>query len=131
ERYMQDMWSLGPNSRTVPTDAMMGLNSDGTVAQFADLSAMLSPSAPVMTYGGTPAMDDCANPVYRGAIVDPATIVGGSFGCVFVNNQIPTNRISTKTAQILQLYHKYYQPESTLTANDAGNAYSPDPWFHN
>jgi hypothetical protein len=42
ERYMQDMWSLGPNSRTVPTDAMMGLNSDGTVAQYADLSPMLS-----------------------------------------------------------------------------------------
>jgi hypothetical protein len=131
ERYMQDMWSLGPNSRTVPTDAMMGLNSDGSVAQFADLSPMLSPSVPVLTYGGAPAMDDCGNSVYRGAIVDPTTIVGGGFGCVFVNNQIPTSMISTKTAQILQLYHKYYQPESLLTANDAGNAYNPDPWFHN
>src|SRR5208282_2133318 len=131
ERYMQDMWSVGPNSRTVPTDAMMGLNSDGSVAAYADLSPMLSPSVPVLTYGGTPAMDDCGNPVYRGAIVDTTTIVGGGFGCVFVNNQIPTSMISTKTAQILQLYHKYYQPESLLTANDAGNAYSPDPWFHN
>lgn len=131
ERYMQAMWSLGANSRTVPTDAMMGLNSDGSVAQYADLSPMLSPSVPVLTYGGTPAVDSCGNPVYKGAIVDPATAVGGAFGCVFVNNQIPTSRISTKTAQILQLYHQYYQPESTLTTNDAGNAYSPDPWFHN
>jgi hypothetical protein len=107
------------------------LNADGSVAQFADLSAMLSPSVPVLTYGNTPATDDCGNPVYRGAIVDPATIVGGGFGCVFVNNQIPTSMISTKTAQILQLYHKYYQAESALPTNDAGSAYSPDPWFHN
>lgn len=42
ERYMQSMWSLGPNSRTVPSDAMMGLTSNGTVAQYADLSPMLS-----------------------------------------------------------------------------------------
>ena len=131
ERYMQDMWSLGANTRIVPTDAMMGLNADGSVAQFADLSPMLSPSIPVLTYGNAPAVDDCGNPVYKGAIVDPTTIVGGSFGCVFVNNQIPTGRISTKTAQILQLYHKYYQPESLLPGNDAPNAYSPDPWFHN
>jgi hypothetical protein len=131
ERYMQDMWSLGPNSRTVPTDAMMGLNSDGSLAPYADLSPMLSPSVPVLTYGGTPAIDSCGNPVYKGAIVDPTTAVGGAFGCVFVNNQIPTNRISTKTAQILQLYHQYYSPESSLTTNDAASAYSPDPWFHN
>ncbi len=131
ERYMQAMWSLGPNSRTVPTDAMMGLNADGSVAQFADLSAMLSPGVPVMTYGGTPAVDSCGNPVYKGAIVNPATSVGGAFGCVFVNNQIPTSLISGTTAKILQLYHKYYAPESSLIANDAGQAYNPDPWFHN
>lgn len=131
ERYMQNMWSLGPNSRTVPTDAMLGLNSDGSVAQYADLSAVLSPSSPVMTYGGAPAIDSCGNPVYVGAIVDPTTSVGGAFGCVFVNNQIPTSMISATSAKILQLYHKYYQPESALTANDAGQAYNPDPWFHN
>ena len=131
ERYMQDMWSLGANSRTVPTDAMMGLNSNGSLATYADLSPMLSPSVPVLTYGGTPAIDSCGNPVYKGAIVDPATAIGGVFGCVFVNNQIPTNRISTKTAQILQLFHQYYKPESALTTDDAPAAYSPDPWFHN
>ena len=131
ERYMQAMWSLGANSRTVPTDAMMGLDSSGSTTAYADLSAMLSPSIPVLTYGGAPATDNCGNPVYRGAIVDPATVINGDFGCVFVNNQVPTSRISQKTATILQLYHKYYQPEASLQSNDAGPANQPDPWFHN
>jgi len=131
ERYMQSMWSLGANSRTVPTDAMLGLDASGAVASYADLSPQLSTSVPVYTYGGAPAYDDCGNPIFRGAIVDPATIVGGGFGCVFVNNQIPTARISSVTSKILQLYHQYYQPESSLTANNAGPGYNPDPWFHN
>ncbi len=133
ERYMQQMWSVGANSRTVPTDAMMGLDSSGNPTQFADLSPMLSPGTPVLTYGGTPAYDDCAQPIYKGAIINPSSVGtnGGSFGCVFVNNQIPTSLISAKSATILQLYHKYYQPESPFTSNDAGPAYQPDPWFHN
>lgn len=118
ERYMQGMWSLGPNSRTVPTDAMMGLDSTGSVVPYADLSPMLTTSAPLGT-------DGCGNTIYLGAIYNPNT------GCVFVNNQIPTSMVSTKTAQILQLFHKYYAPESTLPTNDAGPAYQPDPWFHN
>ena len=140
ERYMQSMWDLGPDSRTVPTDAMMGLNSNGSTATYADLSPMLSPSVPVLTYGGAPAIDNCGNPVYQGAIIDPATVntvpaqtsnTPMGFGCVFVNNQIPTTRISRTTAQILQLYHQYYQPENNTTINEAGPAYTPDPWFHN
>ncbi len=131
ERYMQAMWALGPNSRTVPTDAMMGLTSSGSLASYADLSPQLSPNVPVLTYGGAPAYDDCGNPVYQGAIVNPATATGGKFGCVFVNNHIPTNLISKTSAQILQLYHKYYQPETSLIPNEAGPAYNPDPWFHN
>jgi len=118
ERYMQSMWSLGPNSRTVPTDAMMGLNADGSVAAYADLSPMLTTSKLLGT-------DPCTNNVYLGAIFNPAT------GCVFPGNLIPTSMISTTTAKILQLYYKDYQPESSLIANDAGQAYNPDPWFHN
>jgi hypothetical protein len=131
ERYMQSMWSTGPNSRTVPTDAMMGLTSAGAVGTYADLSPMLSTGIHVLTYGGAPAVDNCGNYIYQGAIVDPTTTTSANFGCVFVNNHIPTNRISKTTAKILQLYHQYYQPESSLTANEAGPAYSPDPWFHN
>lgn len=118
ERYMQSMWSLGANSRTVPTDAMMGLNPDGSVAAYADLSPMLTSSQPL-------GADPCGNTVYLGAIFNPAT------SCVFVNNHIPTSMISTTTAKILQLYHKYYQPQSSQTANEAGPAFQPDPWFHN
>lgn len=140
ERYMQVMWNLGANSRTVPTDAMMGLTSGGSVGSYADLSPVLTTSSPVLTYGGAPAIDNCGNPVYQGAIIDPNTTgvkpvaaanTPAGFGCVFVNNQIPTNRISKISAQILQLYHQYYQPESTLPTNEAGPAYNPDPWFHN
>ncbi len=133
ERYMQSMWGLGANSRTVPTDAMLGLDANGSVAEYADLSAQLSPSAPIYTNGDTPvpAIDNCGNPVYVGAIVDPATATNGAFGCVFVDNHIPTQRISAVTSKILQLYHQYYQPESSLTSNNAGPAYNPDPWFHN
>jgi len=118
ERYMQSMWNLGPNSRTVPSDAMMGLNANGSVAAYADLSPMLTRSNVIAT-------DGCGNTIYQGAVFNPAT------SCVFVNNQIPTSLISKTTAQILQLFHQYYQPESSLTANDAGPAYNPDPWFHN
>ncbi len=75
ERYMQSMWNLGPDSRTVPTDAMMGLTSGGIASSYADLSPMLSPGVPVMTYGGAPALDSCGQPVYKGAIGDPATAV--------------------------------------------------------
>jgi hypothetical protein len=118
ERYMQAMWSLGPLSRTVPTDAMMGLDANGNTLAYADLSSALTTSNQLGT-------DPCNNPIYEGAIFNPST------GCVFANNQIPTSLISGTTAKILQLYHQYYKPESSLTANDAGPAYQPDPWFHN
>jgi len=119
ERYMQSMWGLGANSRTVPTDAMMGLDSNGNVlSTYADMSPVLTTSSVLTT-------DSCGNSVYLGSIYDPTT------GCAFPLNHIPTSRISKTTAKILQLYHKYYTPQSTLTANEAGPSYSPDPWFHN
>ena len=118
ERYMQSMWGVGAPSRTVPTDAMMGLDANGNVQAYADMSPVLTPSAALGT-------DSCHNTVYQGAIFNPAT------GCVFVNNQIPTNLISTTTAKILQLYHKYYQPLNNTAQNNAGPSYNPDPWFHN
>ena len=118
ERYMQSMWALGANSRIVPTDAMMGLDANGNVlSTYADLS-------PMLTTGTLLTTDSCSNKVYLGAIYDPTT------GCVFPSNHIPTGRISTTTAKILQLYHKYYAPESTQIANEAP-ASNSDPWFHN
>jgi len=137
ERYMQSEWNLGALKNIIPTDAMMGLaaGSNG----YADLSPMLTLTtstgapAPLGTtscvIGGNPAVNQT---IYQGSIFDPQNP-----GCVFQNpttleyNQIPTSRISTTSAKILQLYHKYYTPASTNTLNNAGPAYSPDPWFHN
>jgi hypothetical protein len=119
ERYMQSNRALGNNSRTVPTDAMMGLNADGSTAAYADLSPMLTTSNLIGT-------DPCGNPVYQGAVVDTAS------NCVYVNNHIPTSLItSSATRQILQLFHQYYKPQTNTTLNEAGPAYQPDPWFHN
>ena len=122
ERYQQKDTALGADSRTVPTDAMLGLNPDGSTAAFADLSPQLTVSP--QTALGT---DTCGNTVYEGAIFNPAT------NCVFVNNQIPTSLITSQaTRQIIQLLHQYYQPEAAVTPiNDAGPSYQPDPFFHN
>ena len=116
ERYMASDWNLGAPYSTVPTDTMMGLTSTGATAAYADLSAQLDKS----TVLGT---DSAGNTIYKGAIFDPST------GDVFVNNLIPSARISTTSAKILQLYHKYYQPETATAQNNA----MPDttlPWNH-
>jgi hypothetical protein len=119
ERYMQSNRALGNNSRTVPTDAMLGLNSDGSIAPFADLSRMLTTSNVIGT-------DPCGNTLYQGSVVNPAT------NCAFVNNQIPTSLItSSATQQIIQLFHAYYTPQTNTNLNEAGPEYQPDPWFHN
>jgi Carboxypeptidase regulatory-like domain/TonB dependent receptor len=125
ERYQQSDLALGSNSRTVPTDAMLGLNADGSTAAFADLSPQLTKSNIIGT-------DPCGNTVYQGAVFNPTVTTAGGRYCVFVNNQIPTSLItSSPTRQILQLFHQSYQPEATGPVNDAGPAYNPDPFFHN
>ena len=135
ERYMQSNWLLGAPSRTVPTDAMMGLDSTGTpiAGGYADLSPMLTTSNVVTTAVPVdPSTGACA--VGAGAV--PINVYQGSFflpgtNCVFANNQIPTSLISKTSAQILQLFHKYYQPVNNTSNNNAGPSYNPDPWFHN
>jgi len=117
ERYMSSDWAFGYVGRTVPADAMMGLNSNGSLAAFADMSRVLTTS----NVEGT---DACGNTVYQGSIYNPAT------NCVFVNNQIPTSMISATSSKIIQLFHKNYAPESVNTQNDAGPA-NTEPWQHN
>jgi Carboxypeptidase regulatory-like domain len=117
ERFMQSDWLIGALSRTVPTDAMMGLNPDGSVAAYADMSPLLTLSNPLGT-------DACGNTFYQGQVFNPQT------NCAFVDNHIPTSMISKTSAQVLQLFHQYYKPESSNTLNDAGPA-DTEPWFHN
>ena len=121
ERYMSSSWALGKLNQTVPSNAMMGLTSTGSVAAFADMSRVLTTSNIVGT-------DSCGKTVYQGAIYNPAT------NCVFVNNQIPTSMISKTSAAIIQLFHKYYAPEVPdnveVNQNEAGPA-NTEPWQHN
>jgi carboxypeptidase family protein len=88
ERYQQSDLALGNNSRTVPTDAMLGLNSDGSTAAFADLSPQLTTSNVIGT-------DPCGNTVYQGAVFNPTTTTSAGRYCVFPNNQIPTSLITS------------------------------------
>ncbi len=101
ERYMQSNWNLGAPGASVPTDAMMGLNADGSVAPYADFSI----AAP-------------------NGIIDPTT------GQPFPNNRIPTSRISPVTATILQVYHKYYAPEVANQPQNNAMPTSTLPWNH-
>jgi hypothetical protein len=101
ERYMQSNYNLGAPGSSVPTDTMMGLNADGSVGTYADLSAAVT--APIY------------NPVD---------------GTVFAGNKIPTTMISPVTAKILQLYHKYYAPEVVGQAQNNAMPASTLPWNH-
>jgi len=100
ERYMQSEWNLGALSRTVPTSAMMGLDSSGKLLAYADMSPMLTTSNavgtayPVTNAGVCNTLVPQVN-VYQGSIYMPGT------GCVFNNNQIPTSLISKTSAKIL------------------------------
>jgi hypothetical protein len=82
-----------------------------------DLSALLNKN---VSFGS----DSGGNTIYQGAIFDPKT------GNVFVNNQIPTSRFSAASQQIVNLYQRYYQPESANRQNNAMPA-TVLPWQHN
>ncbi len=116
ERYMQSNWNIGAPGGTVPTDAMMGMNPDGSYAQYADLSNMLNRNVVLGT-------DSQGNPIYQGAVFIPGQ------NTVFVNNQIPTAMFSPVTKKILDIYHKYYTPQ---VAGSAVNNAMPSalPWNH-
>ncbi len=101
ERYMHSDWSLGAPNSSVPTDAMMGMNPDGTFGAYADLSAI----AP-------------------GGIINPAT------GTPFTGNLIPTSMLSPVTKNILQIYHKYYTPEVAGQAQNNAMPAATVPWNH-
>ena len=90
ERYTQTDFRLGGYSVSVPT------------AQFlqGNFSALLNTSNVLGT-------DTHGNPIYQGAIFNPADP-----GAVFVGNQIPSSMISSVSQKIDAIYTKDYAPEA-------------------
>jgi hypothetical protein len=80
---------------------MLGMNADGSFAQYADLSSITSA------------------PIYN-----PAT------GTAFANNQIPTASLSPVTKKILGIYQKYYAPEVNGRAQNNAMPAAVVPWNH-
>lgn len=107
ERYMFSSWALGSMSNTVPNAAFLG----------GDLSALLDTTQQLGT-------DGAGNTIYVGSIFDPET------GNVFVNNQIDPSRFSNTSKQIIALYQKYYQPESSLPGANEYSLLHGTPWQH-
>jgi len=107
EQYRTNDYTTGSFNRTVPIPAFLQ----------GDFSALLDKSTQLGT-------DAAGNPIYKGAIINPAT------GVVFPNNVIPSNMISKASQKIVGLYQKYYTPlGSGLIDNDAATELN-NPWFH-
>ncbi len=107
ERYTFSNYGIGGMGSTVPTPGFLN----------GDFSALLDTSQRLGT-------DGAGNPVYKGAIIDPAT------GNVFVGNIIPQDRISTVSKKIVDLYKQYYQPlASGLINNNAMPLAMPAVWY--
>jgi len=108
ERYTFENYSLGSMGRTVPTTAFLN----------GDFSALLNTSQPAL---GT---DGAGNPIYKGAIFDPQS------GNVFVGNIIPTDRFSTVSQQLVDIFKQSYVPLAPgLTNNNAVPANQPAPLY--
>jgi len=88
ERYTQNDFTLGGFTQSVPTTAMLN----------GDFSALLDTS----TVLGT---DSAGNTIYKGAIFDPTT------GNVFTGNIIPTDRFSSVSQKIVDIYKQDYPPQ--------------------
>lgn len=88
ERYQQSDFATANGAQTVPTTAFLQ----------GDFSSLLETNkAPVGT-------DPAGNPIYAGAIFNPAT------GDVFAGNIIPKEDISPISQGIISVYAQYYQP---------------------
>ena len=96
ERYQQSDFATANGAQTVPTTAFLQ----------GDFSSLLQTNqAPVGT-------DPAGNPIYPGAIFNPAT------GDVFAGNVIPMEDISPISQNIVSIYEKYYQPTFTDRTTD-------------
>ncbi len=107
EEYQQSRFLLGGFSQTVPTERMLG-------GDFGEL--LQTGAAPLGT-------DAAGNPIYPGAIVDPAT------GTVFPGNVIPQDRFSSVGRQIVDIYRQGYLPQIDRVSQNSALTYYNDPSF--
>jgi hypothetical protein len=107
ERYTFENYSLGSMNRTVPTTAFVN----------GDFSSLLDTTQTLGT-------DGAGNTVYKGAIFDPQS------GNVFVGNIIPTDRFSTVSQKIVDIFKQSYVPLAPgLTNNNSVPANQPAPLY--
>lgn len=113
ERYHQSDFSVTDGKATVPTAAFLN----------GDFSALLQKNKPPI---GT---DPAGNPIYEGAIFNPAT------GDVFPNNVIPQSMFSSVSQKVVAIYKKYYQPtfsdrliDNYPALNSSNPLYTRDQW---
>ncbi len=106
EDYRQSRFVLGPYNATVPTAAFL----DGDFSALLDTNTLLG-------------YDQAGSPIYKGAIVDPVTRL------VFPNNVIPSDRISSVSRQIVELYRQGYAPMVERISNNSALPYYNNPDF--
>jgi hypothetical protein len=109
EKYNQSDWRYLQNQATVPTTAMLG----GDFSQLLVNPATGQPNPRVLDQNGNLVFDGSGNPVYAGAIFNPANP-----GNVFPDNIIPGGAISTKSKELIAIYQKYYKPTNSNVANN-------------
>src|SRR5262245_1478869 len=116
ERYDQTDLRWVPNTRTVPTEAMLN----------GDFSALLG--SPLCSDGTVAPCTGAATPLMwngqqlrQGMIFDPTT------GNPFLNNVIPQGRINTLSKTVIDFYRQYYKPENNNLINNYGGLYNSIP----
>ena len=123
ERYNQNTMAWGANETTVPTANM--LNGDFsqllTYAGVAGLTANQAiggtGSCASYTSAGKPCptgyLDAANNPIYYGAIFNPAAP-----GTVFAGNMIPSGSISAQAKGVISIYKQDYAPTNSNLINN-------------
>ncbi len=115
EKYLQERMQLGAYDRTVPIPQFL----DGNFSQLLTNEQV-----------GTDAL---GRAVYAGQIFDPATLrqVGGNWVAdPFQGNIIPSDRISSTSKKITDIYRKQYAPMRAGLINNSAITLHNDPWFH-
>lgn len=107
EQYRQSNFAVGSYGATVPIAAMLN----------GDFSALLNTGTQL-------GVDKGGNPIYQGAIINPAT------GLVFPGNIIPQSMISPTSAKIASLYQQNYQPVLGGLIDNSPTPMGNEPWFH-